>query len=1238
MKKITKYLTAFFLLSGVISYGLKAQEAKIVNAYNPLQPNITASGSITLVPGFFVPQGNSFRAYISGISQSQPFAAQPSANRTYGSIKIFKIPGIKTAGQANQQNFLTNQVSQVIEYQDGLGRPVQQVALYASPTGKDVVHPIAYDNAGRQPKQYLAYTKANNQGQYNAQALDGGSGYASGEQYNFYQSGSTGNFKSTTFPYAEARLDPLGLNQTEQGSVGAIHQLAGGHTTKTNLTLSTTADGVLNWQLTSNGLSASGNNVLEGLIKEIAKDANWVAGRAGTKESFTDGNGRRMADRFFITENQSATTYYVYDQIKPDRLLYILSPGFNAQQIVLGDSTFNRYVYAYRYDQRNRTIAKKIPGAGWLHIVYNQLDQPVATQDSVQRIANEWSYVKYDVQGRIILNGKYATTADRINLQAQLDAAVNNWEKRDVNGTYGYSNVSFPTGNSTEVYKVIYYDDYDLPSSCPFATAPAGSTSIVTGLPTASLTRVLDTQKMLWTVNYYDEDGQPIKVYAENNINGTDELTNTYAFTGQLESAQRISTTANSTVSIGERYVYDDSGRLLQTWEKINNQPEVLLSEMVYNELGQVAQKKLHSVDGTSFLQTQSYSYNDQGALKTINSADITGGGNAKFGMELKYEDAAIPQYNGNIGASQWKVARTGTSPKMGYDYQFDAVGRIVAAESLTNGNKDKNYSEYIKYDQLGNIRDLGRYANINGVRTQIDSLNYQYQGGRHTRIDDATGNPLGFSEEIQTDDEYGYDGFGRVISDKNKNITIAYNAVSLPKLITWPGTGRTTEYTYSADGTKLGWQHTVNGTSEGKLYNSGLEYAVVNGGAPVLKFIQTSEGRARFNGTAFVYEYYLTDNLGNVRATIDADPADPTQLTARVLQEHSYYPFGATMPGADINFASGEANSYLYNGKELDAELNQYDSEARFYDATIGRWSAIDPMSEKYFGISAYSYVFNNPLMFIDPSGMDPEGPGGGYVLVEPGLWFNKEKNEYFAYTYSGPDGSAAAAFAEHQAFFGGTFFGAMNEMAGWKTYSLMETPQQRKAREQAAERAALRARNEAIYNAKAKQGNFGTNAKQGNKEIDWYGPGGKMNWILGVSALASEKFSGISRVGNNLIIYNATRTGRVFYANQYVNTFGLSKVGGLLGKVSFGIGVVIDGVGVYNYYKNPKSVNAVSPGKFGLNTGVGAFGLTGVGTIPAITYFGIDAFYPGGIQGYANDYKKVLDNNPGYYPHFSF
>lgn len=35
-----------------------------------------------------------------------------------------------------------------------------------------------------------------------------------------------------------------------------------------------------------------------------------------------------------------------------------------------------------------------------------------------------------------------------------------------------------------------------------------------------------------------------------------------------------------------------------------------------------------------------------------------------------------------------------------------------------------------------------------------------------------------------------------------------------------------------------------------------------------------------------------------------------------------------------------------------------------------IGRWAAIDPLSEKYMRISPYAYVANNPIKAYDPDG----------------------------------------------------------------------------------------------------------------------------------------------------------------------------------------------------------------------------------------------------------------------------
>ena len=59
-------------------------------------------------------------------------------------------------------------------------------------------------------------------------------------------------------------------------------------------------------------------------------------------------------------------------------------------------------------------------------------------------------------------------------------------------------------------------------------------------------------------------------------------------------------------------------------------------------------------------------------------------------------------------------------------------------------------------------------------------------------------------------------------------------------------------------------------------------------------------------------------------------------------------------------------------NAKEFDEETGLYYYGARYYEPRLSLWMSVDPMKEKYNGISSYTYVLNNPVRFNDPDGKD--------------------------------------------------------------------------------------------------------------------------------------------------------------------------------------------------------------------------------------------------------------------------
>jgi RHS repeat-associated protein len=128
-----------------------------------------------------------------------------------------------------------------------------------------------------------------------------------------------------------------------------------------------------------------------------------------------------------------------------------------------------------------------------------------------------------------------------------------------------------------------------------------------------------------------------------------------------------------------------------------------------------------------------------------------------------------------------------------------------------------------------------------------------------------------------------------------------------------------------------------------------------------------TPFGRAVKNGSSGIYEYNLTDHLGNVRAVIRKG----SNNLAELIQQKHYYPFGMEM--SNISLGTG-TNKYLYNGKELENDygIYLYDYGARFYDPQLARFHTLDPLAEKNNSQSNYIYAVNNPIKYIDFMGLD--------------------------------------------------------------------------------------------------------------------------------------------------------------------------------------------------------------------------------------------------------------------------
>ena len=670
---------------------------------------------------------------------------QASADRNYIKKTVYLQPFT-----APPSSFSVGQSMTDITYYDGLGRKEQEIAVEASPGAvSDIVQLIAYDSLGRVERQYLPYaTSSASGGGYKEAAPAAQAAFYNNAPSEVVQIPPVGG---STPAFSQRVYEASPLNRVaEQGFPGQVWQPAPSRSATQGRTQVTAYAGnndvafssvattrrVARYEVTldSEGLPSltlEGSYAPGELRVTVSKSEDWDDAATGfnrrlyTTETYEDKQGQLLLTRSFNLNNgtpEMLSTYYVYDAF--GNLSYVLTPGAEADRATLPTGTaltswLADYSYQYRYDQRNRMIEQQLPGQGRRFLVYNTLDQLVATQDAIQRSKSpqEWTISKYDGLGRVILTGLYTrlgSTPQRAAIQAEVDSqsSPNLWEIRS-STAQGYSNRAWPTSGLVTTLTLQYYDDYSAPGLPPAYLPGSGVSTMTHGLPTASRSLVLGSTQMRWEVLHYDNKGQVIERFIQHNKGGVvsagnyDRFTQVYTFSGQLQSVTRRHYTGTLALTVLTEYSYDHRDRLTDTWKTVDGGTRTLVSRQQYNPVGQLSGKQLHSTSGSSFAQSISYSYNARGWLKRITSP--------LFKETLYYQEplsGVTPEYGGNISRQNWQH---GSSTQQRYTYRYDALNRLVHG-SMSGGKG----SEALRYDRLGNITHLGRSGSSAGGQLKL--------------------------------------------------------------------------------------------------------------------------------------------------------------------------------------------------------------------------------------------------------------------------------------------------------------------------------------------------------------------------------------------------------------------------------------------------------------------------------------------------------------------------------------
>ncbi|MFT3908299.1 MAG: DUF6443 domain-containing protein [Ferruginibacter sp.] len=658
--------------------------------------------------------------------------------RTWDAMQPWTAPNTFTS-----QNYTGVKKSTV--YFDGIGRPLQTVLNKITPDAfpHDLVTPVVYDAFGNESINYLPYSSTNNSGDFKTNPFS--------EQNTF----SVAQYPGEQVFYSKTEYEPTPLNRPTKLLAPGNSWAGSGNGVEKEYLLNTLADEVKIWTIGFDPVI--GNNIPivsayeeDRLFKTVTKDE-----KGNATVEYTDKDGRTILKKVQVDVvpadysgyDNWLCTYYVYDDynnlrfvIPPNAVTELKKPTVNW---VLSANLVNELCFSYEYDSRKRMRAKKIPGAGWVYMVYDKRDRVVFTQDANMRARHNWLATLYDGTNRMVLTGMMQYTGTFDDLQNYVSQNTGTGAPGNI-PVSGFASTTIPGGiilNDLQASSRIYSATSSIVLDPGFDTDNAIdlTAQIVPPVPGNNFNdniEIVDNPVptgftiIPLILNFYD-----YYTWAGVSYNTTD---NSQLDAGSNAHPEALPATAESTLRGGltgmrVRTLPDPADLNAGTW---------LTTVNFYNEKARIIQTQSENINGGNDIQTNLY--------------DFTGN------VICSYLNHTNP-LNVNQAIQTIKIKT---------NYEYDFAGRLEEIyKTINNVAPAKLICKYY-YNDLGQQikKELGEDPNASGV--PLETLDYEYNvRGWMTGINkDYVNNP-----SLMPDSKFGLDlsyDWGFQSNELNGNIS----------------------------------------------------------------------------------------------------------------------------------------------------------------------------------------------------------------------------------------------------------------------------------------------------------------------------------------------------------------------------------------------------------------------------------------------------------------------------------